>query len=75
MTTWLAIAALWFCWYAFCCVWWPFKDCPIPHCEKGKVKSPKRKAFRRCKWCRGKGYRVRWGRRIADALLGLQKTE
>src|SRR4051812_4679498 len=32
-------------------------------------------AFRRCNWCKGKGARVRWGRRIFDAVFGRPKKE
>lgn len=67
----LGLAAL-VAYLAVCC-WWPFVSCPIPHCKGGKVRSPSGKAFRRCWWCRGKGERVRWGRRLYEAMTGRRK--
>lgn len=56
-------------WSLFAAAFWPFTPCPAPFCEKGKVRRPgKRKTWRRCGWCGGSGARLRWGRRVYDAL-------
>lgn len=62
----LGLAAL----YIAATVWWPFVSCPWPKCEGGKRRSPTRKAWRKCWWCRGSGSRIRWGRRLYEAVTG-----
>lgn len=65
----LAVLALYF----VACCWWPFVSCPHPKCEGGKHRSPSGKAWRPCWWCRGKGSRVRWGRRLYEHMTGRRK--
>lgn len=66
-------AVAWALWYLAVTVWWPFVSCPRRKCEGGKVRSPNRKAWRKCWWCAGKGSRVRWGRRLYEATTGRRK--
>lgn len=54
-------------------VWFPFASCPRAVCEGGRVRSPNRKHWRRCWWCKGKGSRVRLGRRLFEAMTGRRK--
>lgn len=54
-------------------VWFPFTACPAPKCEGGRVRSPNRKNWRPCWWCRGKGSRVRLGRRLFENVTGRKK--
>ena len=54
---------------AWASVFWPFTPCPAPLCDKGKIRRPgKRKTYRKCGWCGGKGERVRWLRRLYDEV-------
>lgn len=55
--------------YVAACSWWPFTACRH-RCEGGRVRSPSGRAWRRCWWCKGRGSRVRWGRRVFDAVRG-----
>lgn len=52
--------------YAFACWWWPFTACD--RCEAGKIRSPTRKAWRKCRKCKGTGARLRTGRRVFNYL-------
>lgn len=54
-------------------VWFPFASCPRVACEGGRVRSPNRKHWRPCWWCRGKGSRVRLGRRLFENVTGRKK--
>lgn len=59
----LVLAGLtWACWYTFACWWWPFVSCGW--CEGGKRRAPGRRAWRPCPRCKGKGRKVRLGRRM-----------
>lgn len=58
----IVMAALW----VIACAVWPFEPCP--HCEGGKKRSPTGKKWRNCRWCKGAGKRVRFGRRLWTAL-------
>ncbi len=41
------------------CAVWPYTRCS--HCQGGRVRSPGRSAWRRCRRCGGKGERLRLG--------------
>jgi hypothetical protein len=59
--------------YLASAVWFPFAACLAPKCEGGRVRSSSRKTWRKCWWCGGKGSRVRWGRRLYEAVTGNRK--
>lgn len=53
--------------YLLACAVWPFAACRW--CSgSGKKRSPSGKAWRSCGRCDGSGKRVRFGRRIYEAL-------
>lgn len=59
----LALLGLaWAGWYTFACLFWPFVACG--HCEGGKRRAPGRRAWRPCPRCKGKGKKIRLGRRV-----------
>jgi DnaJ-class molecular chaperone len=60
---------LWVAGYFVACRIWPFTACR--KCGgNGKRRSPSGRAFRRCPRCKGKGERLRTGRRVWNALAG-----
>lgn len=59
--------------YWAACIWWPFVECPHPRCDRGKRTSPSGRAWRPCWWCKGRGSRIRWGRRLYEAMTGRRK--
>jgi len=66
METLAALAALWLVSYVARCAVWPYKPCG--HCKgSGKRWSPSGTAFGVCRWCKGTGRRLRFGRRLYDA--------
>ena len=54
--------------YALSCWVWPFARCNI--CDGRGSHSPEGNAriSRPCWWCKGRGKRLRWGRRITNAV-------
>ncbi len=55
--------------YVAACTWWPFTRCG--RCRgTGKLRSPTGKAWRPCRPCDGSGTKVRFGRRVYEALSG-----
>lgn len=49
--------------YLLACRIWPFKACR--RCDgNGKLRSPRKKAWRICPRCKGNGRRLRFGRRV-----------
>jgi len=59
--------------YAIACFVWPFTDCG--KCGgRGAFRSPSGKAFRRCRRCKGSGYKVRFGRRLWTWANGVKKS-
>jgi hypothetical protein len=51
--------------YAVACALWPFAACWVCHGD-GKKRSPSGRSWRRCRWCKGTGQRLRVGRKIAN---------
>lgn len=54
-------------------VWFPFTSCPRASCQGGRIRSPNGKNWRPCWWCRGRGSRVRLGRRLFENVTGRRK--
>lgn len=53
--------------YAVACVLWPFTACS--RCGgSGRRRSPSGKNYGRCRKCKGKGERIRLGRRVMNRL-------
>lgn len=63
----IAAALLWAAGYAVACWLWPFTRCSW--CEgTGKRTSPSGKNWGPCRHCKGKGARIRTGRKIFNWL-------
>ncbi|MQA13700.1 MAG: hypothetical protein GEV09_05860 [Pseudonocardiaceae bacterium] len=56
------LGLVWLAGYSLTCWWWPYASCSW--CEAGKHRSPSGKAWRTCRHCKGKGRRIRLGRRL-----------
>lgn len=55
--------------YAGACAVWPFARCW--RCENGRrYQNEKRKTWRKCRWCKGSGRRLRVGRWIFNKTRG-----
>ena len=58
--------------YAAAVAFWPFVACR--RCDgSGKLRSPFGRAFRPCPRCKGTGRRLRFGRRIHNAVSGARR--
>lgn len=55
--------------YAVACRLWPFMACGKCH-GSGKRTSPSGRAYGRCRRCKGKGERLRLGRRFFNWAAG-----
>lgn len=67
-----AVVLLWIASYALACYVWPFARCK--RCTgTGTRPSPSGKAFRVCRKCKGRGRRIRTGRRVFNWLHLLHK--
>jgi hypothetical protein len=65
---WVALAVLaWLGWLLFKVVFFP--NAPCGHC-KGTGKHRSGKYWRDCRWCRGKGKKTRFGRRVWNWVTG-----
>lgn len=70
--TWLLFAVVALALYWLVCAFFPYLPCR--RCEgSGKLRSPfgGGRAWRKCPRCRGKGRRVRLGRRLYESARGL----
>lgn len=55
----IAVIAALMALYLLSCLVWPWTACG--RCEGGKLRSPRRGAFRECPRCGGRGRRLRFG--------------
>ena len=63
------VAALW---YGGSCWWWPFAACW--RCDgAGKLARSDGKVYRRCRWCKGTGRRLRVGRWAFNYVRGRRR--
>lgn len=61
----LVLAALaWIVWYLLACAFYPFARCLVCKGTGRKYQSEKRKTWRDCRWCKGRGRRRRVGRAV-----------
>jgi hypothetical protein len=54
--------------YPASCWWFPFARCRLCDGTGRRHSESQRRNFRPCWWCKGTGRRLRWGRRLFNAL-------